>query len=80
MNMEEPEALLGQREEDVVLGGEVAVKGCRAVLDALGDFSDRYVLIALTNEEVARRVQNGTAHGLPVTIVALSNPHLILAK
>ena len=51
-------AFLGQREEDVVLAGEVAVDRRRAVLDAIRNLADRDVLIALGDEKIARRIQN----------------------
>jgi len=47
---EQAEALLGEREEDVVLAGEVAVDSSGAVFDALRDLSNRDVLEALGDE------------------------------
>jgi len=37
--MQQMEAFLGERKEDVVLRRKVAVERCRAVFDALGDLS-----------------------------------------
>ena len=45
--VEAAEAVLGEREVDVVLAGEVAVDGGGAVLDALRNLADRDVTIAL---------------------------------
>ena len=47
---EEPEAFFGEAKEDVVLAREIAVNRGRTVFDALGDFSNRDVLEALTDE------------------------------
>ena len=57
--VEAAKAFLGEREEDVVLAGEVAVDGGGAVFDALGDLADRDVPIAFGDEEVARGVEDG---------------------
>src|SRR5512138_93824 len=62
--VEELEALFRKRIEDVVLAGEVAVEGGRAVLDLLGDLSNGDVAIALVDEEFAGRVEDGSADGL----------------
>ena len=51
---EQPEPLLGECEENVVLTREVSVDRRRAVFDALGDLPDRDVLEALVDEELAR--------------------------
>ena len=61
---QQPEPFLGQGEEDVVLAGEVAVDRRGAVFDPVGDLADRDVLIALGDEQVARRIQNCPRHRL----------------
>src|SRR6266487_6175124 len=72
---EQPEPFLGEREKDVVLARKVAVDGRRAVLDALRDFSNRHVPVALGREEIARGVENGSTDGLPVALLAFLDPH-----
>ena len=58
---QQPESFLRERQEDVVLAGEIAVDGGGAVLDLLGDLPDRHVLIALRDEQLARGVENPRA-------------------
>ena len=58
---EQPEAFLGEGEEDVVLRREVAVDRGRAVLDPVGDLADGDVLVALGDEELPGRIQDGPA-------------------
>src|SRR5207342_2699989 len=43
--IQEPETLFGERVEDVVLAGEVAVNGRGAVFDALGNLANRDVAV-----------------------------------
>ena len=69
------EAFLGQREEDVVLAGEVAVDRGRAVLDALGDLADGDLPVALGDEEVAGRGENGLADGVPLSVLSFLDAH-----
>src|SRR5438552_3229324 len=73
---EQPEPFLSEREKDVVLARKVAVDGRRAVLDALRDFSNRHVPVALGREEIARGVENGSTDGFPVALLAFFDPHL----
>ena len=54
--VEAMKAFGGEREEDVVLAGVVAVDGGGAVFDAFGDLANRDALIAFGNEQVARGV------------------------
>jgi hypothetical protein len=56
---EVPEALFGQRVEDFVFRGEVAVDGAGAVFHARRDIADRGLAVAVADEEVERRVENG---------------------
>ena len=65
----------GEREEDVVLAGEVAVDGGGAVFDALGDLADRDALIAFGNEQVARGVEDGGGDGLSFAVLAFFCAH-----
>src|SRR5262245_43191248 len=77
---EQVESLLGERKKDVVLAGEVAVDGGGAVFDPLSDLADRHVLIALSREKLARRVQNGAADCFPVAFLSFFDSHeLVLA-
>src|SRR5439155_15139343 len=48
---QQAESLFGELEEDVVLAREVAVDSRRAVLDPLGNLTNRYVGVALADEE-----------------------------
>jgi hypothetical protein len=69
------EALLGEREEDVVLAREVAVDRARAVFDALGDPADRDVAVALGDEQLPRGVENAPPDVLTFPGVALLGSH-----
>ncbi len=73
---QQPEALFGEREKNVVLGREVAVDGGRAVLDPLGDLADRDVLIALGDEQLARRIENGAADGFAIPFLTFFDAHV----
>ena len=73
--MQQMEAFLGERKEDVVLRRKVAVERCRAVFDALGNLSNRNVLVTLVDEQLARRVENRSADGLPVPFLAFLDAH-----
>ena len=73
--IEQPEAFFGERVEDVVLAGEVAVDGRRAVFDALGDLADRDVAVALGHEELAGRIEDGAADGLAISLLTFFNTH-----
>jgi len=53
------EAFVGEREEDVILAGVIAVNRRGAVLDALGDLSDGDVGVAFDEEELTGGVENG---------------------
>src|SRR5262249_50760332 len=66
---QQAEAFLRQREEDVVLAGEVAVDGGRAVFDALGDLADRDFVIPMSNEELPGSIQNGWADRFSVAFL-----------
>ena len=72
---EQPEAFLGERVEDVVLAGKVAVNRGGAVLDAFGDLSDRDILIALGDEQFARGVENRAPDGFVVPFLSFSDAH-----
>jgi hypothetical protein len=69
------EPLGGEREEDVVLAGEVAVDRRRAVLDALSDLADRDVGVAFRHEQIARGGENGGAHRMPLPVLSFSDAH-----
>ena len=60
---EEPESLFREREEDVVLAGEIAVNRSRAVFDAFSDLADRDVPYpSMTNRSrAASRIERETA-------------------
>ena len=73
---QQPETLFGEREEDVVLRWEVAVDRGRAVLDPVGDLPDGDVLVALGDEQVARRIENGSADGFPVSFLTFFDAHV----
>lgn len=66
---QQPEALLGKRQEDVVLAREVPVDGRRAVFDFLGDLADRDVVIALGDEQLARGIENRPRDSLPISFL-----------
>src|SRR5260221_11346579 len=66
---EQPEALFGERVEDVVLAGEVSVEGGRAVFDTLGDLADGHVAVALGHEELAGGIEDGPAHCLAISLL-----------
>jgi hypothetical protein len=68
-------ALLGQREEDFVLAGEVAVDGRRAVFDALGDLAHRDVPVALGEEEITGGAQNRLAHRVSFPFLSFLYAH-----
>ena len=74
---QQPEAFLGEREEDVVLAGEVAVDGRRAVLDALGDLADGDFLVSVGDEELARRIQNRSGDRLPVPFLTFFHTQVL---
>ena len=69
------ESFLGEREEDVVLTGEVAVDRRRAVLDALGDLADRDLSVTLGDEEVPRCGENGVADREPLSVLSFLDAH-----
>src|SRR5207342_2299875 len=76
---QQAKTLFGQREEDVVLAGKVAIDGGRAVFNALGDLADRHVLVALGDEEVAGCVENRAPHGFPVSLLTFFDAHEVPA-
>ena len=63
---QDAEPFFGQREEDVVFTGEIAVDRGGAVFDPLGNLADRDVVIALGDEQVSSRIQNGPRNCLPL--------------
>ena len=75
---EQPESFLGEREEDVVLAGEVSVDGGGAVFDAFGDFPNGDVLVALGDEQLAGGVQNRPAHRFAISLVTFLDSHELI--
>ena len=73
--IQQPEAFFGERVEDVVLAGEVAVDGRRAVFDALGDLANRDVAVAFGHEQLAGRIEDGAADGLAISLLTFFNTH-----
>ena len=73
----EAEAFFRQREEDVVLAREIAVNGGRAVLDALGDFSDRNLRVALLDEELPGGIENGPRNSLPLAFLTFFDSQVV---
>jgi hypothetical protein len=67
---EEPEAFVGQGEEDVVLAREVGVERCRTVFDAFSDLANRDVRVAFRNEQVTGCVQNRSLDGFVVSLLS----------
>ena len=61
---EQAEPFFGQREEDVVLRREVAVDGARAVFDLRGDVADRHLRVAVGDEQLQRRIEDGAPDSL----------------
>jgi hypothetical protein len=59
------EPLFGERQEDVVLGREVAVDRTRAVLDFRGDVAERHLRVSVRHKQLERCVEDGPAGGLP---------------
>src|SRR4029453_9258090 len=51
---QEPKALFRQREEDLVLRFEVAVDRARAVFDLCRDIANRYLRVAVADEQRQR--------------------------
>ena len=77
LGVESPEPLFGEREEDVVLAGEIAVDGGGAVLDPLGDLANGNVAVALGDEEVASGVEDGFPNGLPFAVLSFFDTHAL---
>src|SRR5262249_12118714 len=67
--------LLGEGEEDVVLARKVAVNRGRAVFDPLGDLPDGDVREPFGDEELARGIQDGSAYGFAIALVAFLDSH-----
>src|SRR5687767_6797608 len=63
------EPFLGEGEKDVVLAREIAVDRRRAVFDAVRYLADRDVLVALGDEEVPCRIEDGPGHGLALAFL-----------
>ena len=72
---EDSEPLFGERQEDVVLAGKIAVDRGRAVLDLLRDLPDRDVLVTLGDKQIARGVQNRPGDRLPFPLLPLLDSH-----
>src|SRR5690606_31043534 len=73
--VQEAEALLGEGEVDVVLTGEVAVDGRRAVFDSIRDLPDRDVTIAFGDEKFACGVEDGPVNGVTLPVLTLFDTH-----
>ena len=73
---EHPEALFGERQEDVVLAREIAVDRGRTVFDLLGDLSNRNVRVPLFDEKVPSGIENGARDRLPVAFLSFLDSHL----
>src|ERR1700752_4167641 len=71
---QQPESFFRQREEDVVLAGKIAVNRSRAVFNPLGDLPDRYVVIALGDEQIPRRIENCSRNRLPLPLLTFLDP------
>ena len=56
MRADDLQPLLGQREEDIFLAGEVAVNGSRAIFNLFGNFAHRHAGVALIEEQRPRRI------------------------
>ena len=76
LGVEAMKAFFGEREEDVVLAGEVAVDGGRAVFDAFGDLANRDALIAFGDEQVAGSGEDGGRDGLPFAVLTFFCSHI----
>jgi hypothetical protein len=72
---EDSEPLFGERQEDVVLAGKIAVDGGRAVLNLLRDLADRDVLVTLGDKQIARSVQNRPGDRLPFPFLTFLDSH-----
>ena len=74
--LDHEEALLGEREEDLVLAGEVAINGSGAVLNTFGDLAHRHGAVAFGDEQLPRGVKNGVAHRRAFTVLTFLDSHL----
>src|SRR6185295_48222 len=67
--VQQAEAFLRERVEDVVLAGKVPVDGGGAVFDLLGDLPDGDVPVAFADEQLARGVENRTLYRLAIALL-----------
>src|SRR5262249_38376840 len=74
--VKELESFFSEGVENVVFRREISVDGCGAVLDALGDLANRDMLIAVSNEQIAGRVQNGAANRFSLASLSLFDAHV----
>ena len=75
MLAETAEALIRERDEDVVFRREIEVQRRRAVVDLLRDLPHGHVIVAFLDEQLAGCLEDGAAHRVTVPAVAFPAWH-----
>ncbi len=76
--VEQTEAFLRERIKDVVLAWEVPVDGGGAVFDFLGDLADGDVAVALADEQLPGRIEDGPVDSFAISLLTFFDAHTLI--